>query len=266
MVDGGSHFDCNEVRKYCKSIGTKLHVVTAYAPWLNGLLEGSNGILLNALKRLYAPGLGEYDYDRMTTKDIPSNWPKHLDTAIKNLNNRILPSLKYSPNELLLGLIVNSHYSDTPDEIEPPTEKDIDIHLSLVEQQRLDGYAVIVDHAAKRKDVFDTKLQQKAPRIVKFQKGDLVQVHATKWVRTFASIKKLIPMWSILHCVVTRKLNSYTLETLGGLPLMSVYNARRLRPFEPREGTKLAMDELACLEKVEGEEEVSVEDEVESMD
>ena len=47
---------------------------------------------------------------------------------------------------------------------------------------------------------------------------------------------------------------------------MGVYNARQLRPFKPREGTKLAMDELACLEKVEGEEEVSVEDEVESMD
>jgi len=96
--------------------------------------------------------------------------------------------------------------------------------------------------------------------------GDLVQVHATKWFRTFASIKKLIPMWSIPHHVITRKLNSYTLETLGGLPLMGVYNARQLRPFKPREGTKLAMDKLAHLETVEGEEEVSVEDEVESMD
>ena len=57
MVDGGSHFDCNEVREYCNSIGTKLHVVTAYLPWLNGLLEGSNRILLNALKRLCALGL-----------------------------------------------------------------------------------------------------------------------------------------------------------------------------------------------------------------
>jgi hypothetical protein len=158
MVDSRSHFNCNKVCEYCKSIGTKLHVVAAYAPWLNGLLEGSNRVLLNALKKLCTPGLGEDDYDCMTTKDIPSNWPEHLDATIKNLNDRILPLLKYSPNKLLLGLIVNSHYSDTPDEIEPPTEKDIDIHLSLAEQQHLDGYAVIVDHATKRKDVFDTKL------------------------------------------------------------------------------------------------------------
>jgi RNase H-like domain found in reverse transcriptase len=50
MADSGSHFDCNEVRDYCASIRTKLHVVAAYAPWLNGLLKRSNGILLNTLK------------------------------------------------------------------------------------------------------------------------------------------------------------------------------------------------------------------------
>jgi len=75
----GSHFNCNEVCDYCETIGTKLHVVAVYSPWLNGLLEGSNGILLNALKRLWAPGLGEDDYDQMTIKDIPNNWPEHLD-------------------------------------------------------------------------------------------------------------------------------------------------------------------------------------------
>jgi len=45
MVDGGKHFNCAEVRDYCESIGSKLHIVAAYSPWINGLLEGSNGIL-----------------------------------------------------------------------------------------------------------------------------------------------------------------------------------------------------------------------------
>jgi hypothetical protein len=254
MVDGSSHFDCDEVREYCKSIGTKLHIVAAYSPWLNGLLEGSNGILLNALKRLCAPGLSEDEYERMTIKDIPSNWPDHLDAAIKHLNDRILPSIKYSPNELLLGLIVNTRRTDAPEEIEPPTTEEIDIHLAFVEQQHLDGYAATVDHALKRKAAFDAKVRQRAPKNVIFQPGDLVQVHATQWVRTFASVKKLIPMWSIPHRVVTRKLNSYTLETLGGLPLAGDYNSRRLRTFEPREGTKLAMEELIRMETREGDE------------
>jgi hypothetical protein len=108
MVDGGSHFYCNEVHEYCKSIRTKLHVVAAYAPWLNGLClipshsrvlsEGGSkfGIctLLNALKRLCTPNLREDDHDHMTAKDILSNCPENLDTTIKNLNDHILPLLK----------------------------------------------------------------------------------------------------------------------------------------------------------------------------
>jgi hypothetical protein len=108
MVDGGSHFDCEEVRDYCASIGTKHHVVTAHSPWINGLLEGYNRIFVEALKHLCALGLGQDDYECMRIKDIPSNWPNYLDIVIKNLNNHILPSLKYSPNELMLDLIVNS--------------------------------------------------------------------------------------------------------------------------------------------------------------
>jgi len=244
MADGGAHFNCDEVRNYCESIGTKLHIVAAYSPWLNGLLEGSNGILLNALKRLCAPGLGEDDYAEMETKNIPSNWPVHLDAAVKSLSDRILPALKYSPNELLLGLPVNSRLMDNPEDITPPSEDEIAIHLALTEQQRLDGYSAIVDHAVKRKQRFDSKLLKHKPGNITFKPGDLVQVHATKWVHSLAAIKKLIPMWSPPCRVVSKKRNSYTLETLDGNPMDGVFNARRLRTFEPREGTKLAFDEL----------------------
>jgi hypothetical protein len=134
MTDGGSHFDCKEVRDYCTSIRTKLHIVAAYALWLNGLLERCNGILLNSLKRLCAPGLGEDEYEAMAKKDIPSSWPDHLDTAIKNLSDRILPSLKFSPNELLLGLPLNASHTNSPEDVEPPTEEEIAVHMALIEQ------------------------------------------------------------------------------------------------------------------------------------
>jgi hypothetical protein len=182
MADGGSHFDCGEVRDYCNTVGTKLHIVAAYSPWLNGLLEGSNGILLNALKRLCTPGLGEDDYTNVQAKDIPKNWPDHLDAAVKNLSDRVLPALKYSPNELLLGLPINSRDMDNPEEIRPPTDIDIAVHLAFIEQQRLDGYSAIVDHAVKHKARFDTKLLKHAPGEVTFKVRDLVQTHATQWV------------------------------------------------------------------------------------
>ena len=209
-------------------IGSKLHVVAAYAPWLNGLLEGSNRIVLNALKHLCVPGLGEDDYKQMAVKDILNNWTEHLNTVIQNLNNHILLTLKYLPNELLLSLIINSCGAKDPDSIQAPTEEEISSHMALVEQQRLDGYSSIIDHAARRKDIFDKKVRKHTPRIIVFQPGDLVQVHASEWVHTLASIKKLIPMWSIPHHVMTRQLNSYTLETLGGLPLVGVFNSTRL--------------------------------------
>jgi hypothetical protein len=262
MADGGSHFDCGEVRDYCNTVGTKLHIVAAYSPWLNGLLEGSNGILLNALKRLCAPGLGEDDYTDVQAKDIPKNWPDHLDAAVKNLSDRVLPALKYSPNELLLGLPINSRDMDNPEEIRPPTDIDIAVHLAFIEQQRLDGYSAIVDHAAKRKARFDTKLLKHAPGEVTFKVGDLVQTHATQWVRTFAAIKKLIPMWSAPCRIVTRQRNSYTLETLDGDPIDGVFNARRLRAFIPRDGTKLAFNELVRENEPDEPEDVDEELEV----
>jgi hypothetical protein len=203
MADGGSHFDCKEVRDYCTSIGTKLHIVAAYAPWLNGLLERCNGILLNSLKRLCAPGLGEDEYEALAKKDIPSSWPDHLDTAIKNLSDRILPSLKFSPNELLLGLPLNASHTNSPEDVEPPTEEEIAVHMALIKQRHLDGYEAALNHAAKRKLKFDKKLLQRAPKNVIFEPGDLVQIHAMEWTHTFASIRKLTPMWSVPHRIAS---------------------------------------------------------------
>src|SRR6202051_3137689 len=108
---------------------------------------------------------------------------------MKHLNDHILPSLKYLPNELLLGLVMNLCCTKSPEDIEQPTEQEVAIHLTLIEQQCLDGYAAMLDHAAKCKSVFDTKLQQHAPQNVVFEPKDLVQVHATQWVQMFASIK-----------------------------------------------------------------------------
>ena len=95
MVDSGSHFDCDEVHNYCESIRTKHHIVTTYSPWINGLLEWYNCIVVKALQHLCTLGLGEDNYEQITIKDIPSNWPDYLDTVIENLNNHILPSLKF---------------------------------------------------------------------------------------------------------------------------------------------------------------------------
>jgi len=49
---------------------------------------------------------------------------------------------------------------DSPDDIRPPIDKNINIYLALAEQQHLDNYSAIVDHAVKQNAVFDAKLKQ----------------------------------------------------------------------------------------------------------
>ena len=113
MSDGGKHFDNKEVRELCNKWGTKTHVVPAYSPWLNGLIEGTNKLLLHILKRLCAADLDDEELEKTSTDDIPKHWPEHFDEAIKILNWRLLPSLKFSPKELLLGLVINTKPTDT---------------------------------------------------------------------------------------------------------------------------------------------------------
>jgi transposase InsO family protein len=62
MADGGSHFNNEIVRAFCKERGIKLHIVAKYSAWVNGLVEGTNKILLGIQKRLCAPDLGEDEY------------------------------------------------------------------------------------------------------------------------------------------------------------------------------------------------------------
>jgi hypothetical protein len=52
--------------------------------------------------------------------------------------------------------------------------------------------------------------------------------------------------------------NSYTLETLDDDPIDGVFNARQLRGFEPRDGTRLAFNELVRENRPDDEEDSGV--------
>jgi hypothetical protein len=50
--------------------------------------------------------------------------------------------------------------------------------------------------------------------------------------------------------VTERILNSYKVKTINGMLLEGEFNARRLRVFEPREGTELAVVQRAYMEQL----------------
>jgi len=57
----------------------------------------------------------------------------------------------------------------------PPS--DIDTHMTYAAQQRLDGYAEVVQHAIQQKTAFDRRVKASRAGVVEFKKGQLVQVY-----------------------------------------------------------------------------------------
>jgi hypothetical protein len=210
-----------------------------------------NAKLLGRLKRLCSPDLGEDEYDAM---NIPASWPDHLEEAVEFLNNCILPNLKFSPNELLLGIVINTKHTPEDQTEEEVSTDEVEVQMAYVEQQRLDGYAHISSHAHKRKLAFDRKVLSRAPREVTFKAGQLVQVYRSDLDFTFKAERKMEPKWSAPRRVTSRDRNSYKLETLEGLPIGNRFSSRRLHRFIPRNGTALH-EAQTVIEKIRNEQE-----------
>ena len=259
MSDGGRHFKNNEVAENCAKWGIKHQVTAAYSPWINGLVEGTNKLLIYVLARLCAPEIGEDGWQATSRDTLPKKWPDHFQEAINILNWRILPALKFSPKELLLGLVVNTINTPLETSASVLTPSDIDKHLAYAAQQRLDGYAEAVQHAIRRKATFDKKVLKSRAGVVVFRKGQLVQAYRNDLMSTLSTDKKLQPTWTGPYRICEVILNSYKLEELDGTPKPGEYSARRLRMFTPREGTELAKEQEELEERWTMEEEARVE-------
>jgi len=228
MTDGGPHFNNKAVHDFCAEWGTETHVVSMYSPWVNGLVEGANKILLHILKRLCAPNLGEDDYNAMNWENILASWPKHFNKAIRIMNWWLLPSLKFAPKELLLGLVVNMKLTNTNQSVLPITNQDITMQMAYMAQQQLDGYVEAVAHTVRWKSMFDRKVLAQKSGEVTFFKGQLAQVYHSNKDDTFKTKQKILPRWSPPYCIAARELNSYALETLTGASIKGCFRAQQL--------------------------------------
>ena len=167
-----------------------------------------------------------------------TSWPDHLDSAVNALNRRILPALKFTPKELLLGMAINTPSTDLDAAGMEPTQTEAAVHMAYAAQQRLDGYEATVKHAIARKNTFDKRVL-KGPGEVTFHSGQLVQVYRSDLDYTFKTERKLLPKWSQPYRVKNRIRNAYTLEQLDGTPVEGEFSTRRLRAFIPRPGSEL---------------------------
>ena len=186
MTDGGSHFDNEEVRGYCEVHGIQ-HITPAYAPWTNGLVENMNKILLEHLRWLCTPNL---DHGIEMEAAAWEKWPDYLEEVIWTMNDRILPAIGFTLQELIWGWREMASAGDDT-EIPARTESDIEHHLILADMLRSQGYTEALNEAANRKRQFDGKAHP-----VTFKMGDQVQVYDSKLDMTFDTRAKLLPRWS----------------------------------------------------------------------
>ncbi|KAJ7512006.1 hypothetical protein B0H11DRAFT_1953836 [Mycena galericulata] len=86
-----------------------------------------------------------------------------------------------------------------------------------MEQQTLDAYSHVVEHANKRKEAFDK-------RVLNSRDG----IRDSSLDLTLSTEAKFLPRWGQPHRI-----------TIHGLPVRGTISARRLRRFNPRMGTAL---------------------------
>lgn len=86
------------------------------------------------------------------------------------LNDRVLPSLSYSPRELLTGQLSAERRAELSLLSREPTSHEVEVNMALTYSLRQDAYALALDHANKRKRVFDKKVREFVHK-----PGDLVQ-------------------------------------------------------------------------------------------
>ena len=101
------------------------------------------------------PNLGEDEYTEMDWDKLLKTWPLHVDDAVLALDTRILPTLKFTPKELLLGLVVNTPRTPLSISSVEPSPTEVETQMAYMAQQRLDGYEAIVRHAVSRKGAFE---------------------------------------------------------------------------------------------------------------
>ncbi|QRV79931.1 Retrovirus-related Pol polyprotein from transposon opus [Ceratobasidium sp. AG-Ba] len=259
MSDNGSHFDCREVDDWADRNGVGIIHPPPHTPSVNGLIENSNKILLGRLRTLCAEAIGESsgDPDRPPTPP-PRSWPHFFQTAIRQMNDRVLSTLGYTPRELLTGVLssdrkatvgaqIRQQYSGKLSELDQ-----VDVNMALTYAIRSDAEEKALAHAREQKRRFDSKA-----KVFFGEAGDLVQRYNPRWDNTHSNERKLAPKWSGPLRIRERKNASYVLEDLEGELVSPGTHSRHLRPFhakvQPGEYIQAAKAEEPVYRGEEGE-------------
>lgn len=104
-----------------------------------------------------------------------------------------ISSLRYTPKELLLKITVNTKPTDIDiSGTKEPTENEANVQMAYAAQQHLNRYMAVVEHAVKRKAVFDRRLLKGKRKLSPFKKENLVQIYRSNMDYTFKAERKMV--------------------------------------------------------------------------
>ena len=155
---------------------------------------------------------------------LPKSWPEHLDEAICQMNDCILPALNAIPRELLFRLPLRPDLS-IPLIPLPTSPFETHTNFTLTETFLVNAHLLSLEDAECHKASFNT--------------GNLVQVYNSASDFNYHSINKLAPKWSEPRIIHGKFLNSFLLCTLSGIPLKGLFHSCRLWHYIPLRGTTL---------------------------
>lgn len=210
ITDNGSHFTGKDFQDACAAMGVQHTTSPVYAPWANGLVERNNGEIVRQLRKLCAAAGTDY-------------WPDVLDTAISNINRRVISTVGYSPQELLYGTISWGSMAPAAEGLLPEDPQEelpgetIDVRQTLLELHR-NGVT-----EARIATIADPHPDDANP----FKIGDLVMQYKQ------VPKTKIEPRWVGPYRVTHAWPKSCQLETLDGIPLKYRHHHAHLRPFHP---------------------------------
>ncbi|CEH15969.1 FOG: Transposon-encoded proteins with TYA, reverse transcriptase, integrase domains in various combinations [Ceraceosorus bombacis] len=214
ITDNGSHFDNADVGDWLQEHHVQHRLSPSYAPWVNGLVERDNGLIVQMLRKL-------------STERLLDKWPNLIGEVTSDLNHRLVPAIGYSPAQILFGLTPRSSPLEASDDPGDPDEDNSTLHLALLDSIRWDASTALANQQLKQKSRHNLRVRQ-----LELKAGDLVLKHES-WLRSQWS-NKLHPRWSGPYKVKESFRNSAVIEDLdSGQQVGGRVHLKRLKRFFP---------------------------------
>lgn len=256
-MDNGPHFTNGRVQMFFSKRGVKLEDRPTEASKSTGKIESTGRLIQETLRKILSgrPGARRMQIvDHLS--DLSSDWDLALPEAVRAVNNRIIPHLRYSPTEILFGMSreltnMTEISFDGQQEIPPLARAQNVVRTWSPREQAAIVFTHMVNVCKRREYTRRTLAQAKIKQAEKINGG---RAHAEFPVDTFVMVKqhnpsKFAPRYRGPFRIVAPSSSrhiSYRISYLDGRLFPYKVHSDDLKPFTPRTSYLFSDDDHPC--------------------